>query len=233
MATSQFTENPLDVPRYRDLAYHIALGKTQREAMALSGVRSNETLSRVLRDERVLAFVQRIRKEQMENLDITRDDVLRGFLSAIADAKTLGEPSSQIAGWREIGKFQGQYAPEEVTHKISGRVEHVTRRIRDMPDDRLLDLLDRAEKGEDVIDIEEGEWEDITINEPASSARELSPPTPSSSGSRTSKRTPAAASAKPKQTRKSSARNATSGGSRKPKSGASAKQSASARSTGG
>ena len=152
------THDPLEVPRYRELAFHIATGKTQQEAMELSGVGGHSTLAKVLRHPKVVDFIQRVRAEQMEELNISRDDILRGFLSAIADAKTLGEPMTQIAGWREVGRFQGQYAPEEVNHNIKGTVEHVERRLKHMSTEELLEMNQQLEQGNPVIELEEGEW---------------------------------------------------------------------------
>ena len=168
--SNSMTKDPLEVPRYRELAFHIATGKTQQEAMELSGVGGHSTLAKVLRHPKVIDFIQRIRAEQMEELEISRDDILRGFLSAISDAKTLGEPMTQIAGWREVGKFQGQYAPEEVNHNIKGSVEHVERRLKQMSMEELLAMNQQLEQGNPVIELEDDEWQTAEKPCPTNSA---------------------------------------------------------------
>lgn len=180
MGGVEYTENPLEVPRYREFAARIAAGETQTKAMELSGVKGNSTVAKLLKHPRVLDYIHDQRQQYLEQIDISREDILRGFLSAIADAKQLSDPATQIAGWREIGKFEGQYAPDRKEVNISGSIEHVEKKIESMSTNELMEYMEQIESGDVPIDLqedEEGVWQNPHSQEPesASGATENSP----------------------------------------------------------
>lgn len=236
MAGVQLTDDPLEVPRYREFAQRVAAGETQSQAMANSGIKGNSTIARLLKHPRVLNFIQEQRQQHLEKIDISRDDILRGFLSAIADAKLLSDPNAQIMGWREIGKFEGQYAPEKKEIDVSGTI-NIERKLTSMSTEDLMHYLEKLDSGEaEPIeldeDAEEGVWQQTSSSTPAKNASEPSPPPASPDSqddatdepSKTTSAEPAAASttAKKSASKRSSAsskgRKSSAGGGRRPRS---------------
>jgi hypothetical protein len=74
-------------------------------------------------------------------VDITKDDVVLGYRSAIEDAKLLSDPMAQIAGWREISKMLGYDAPREIKITLSGDVRATRKQIAQLDDASLIELL--------------------------------------------------------------------------------------------
>lgn len=66
-------------------------------------------------------------------LEYTRNDIVAGFRDAIACAATATE---MIAGWREIAKITGAYAPAQVEHK------HSKSDVEQMSDAELADAIE-------------------------------------------------------------------------------------------
>lgn len=80
---------------------------------------ARQIATRLLSKVHIRALVQKKQKETEERLQISRDDVIRGLLKAVDEAKAAGNPQAQISAWREIGKMLGFYnkpvtpAPQE------------------------------------------------------------------------------------------------------------------------
>lgn len=70
----------------------------------------------------------------------TRREVLEGIAEAIDQAKTLADPMAQIAGWREVAKICGYYAPEvkkiELTHQHKRKLSE----LEQLSDQELLEI---------------------------------------------------------------------------------------------
>lgn len=83
-------------------------------------------------------------------LGMTRDKVLQGFLDAIDQAKLISDPATQIAGWREIAKVCGFYAPEVKKIELTGTAKRIADRMASMTDEELLQIT----QAEDVPFVE-------------------------------------------------------------------------------
>lgn len=72
---------------------------------------------------------------------MSRQKVMNGMLEAIEMAKLMAEPASMIAGWREIGKLCGYYAPVEhkVKMDITGNI--VLDKMNSLSDAELLKII--------------------------------------------------------------------------------------------
>jgi hypothetical protein len=83
------------------------------------------------------------RNDAASDAQVTRADVLHGFEEAIDVARSRSNPAAMVAGWREIAKMCGYYAPE----RKEVRVNVVGSALRDelacMSDDELLALVTR------------------------------------------------------------------------------------------
>ncbi len=95
---------------------------------------------RALRNDNVAAEIGARQAVDVARLGLAREDALQGFLDAIDAAKVQANPTAQIAGWREIGKMLGFYAPERQRVELSTDGAAEWRRLEAMSDAQLLAL---------------------------------------------------------------------------------------------
>jgi phage terminase small subunit len=100
-------------------------------------------------DPKVQQALQVRRTEIEKEFSISRSDVLKGIVSAIGDAKLLGDPTAQIGGWREIGRMLGYYEPERHVVQLSDKREEALKQLEDMDMATLMEM-----SGEDVLEAE-------------------------------------------------------------------------------
>jgi hypothetical protein len=72
---------------------------------------------------------------------VTRAAVLHGFQEAIELGRSRADPSAMIAGWREIAKMCGFYAPERKCVELSTAGLAISARLEDMSDAELANLI--------------------------------------------------------------------------------------------
>lgn len=75
-----------------------------------------------------------------ERLAVTRERVLAELEVAINVAREQRNPAAQIAGWREIAKICGYYAPERQRVDLTVNDARWERVLREMPDEELQGL---------------------------------------------------------------------------------------------
>jgi phage terminase small subunit len=102
---------------------------------------------KILERPPVVARLAQLRAEAREKAKFTQDQVLDGLEEAINDAKLAGDPGNQIAGWREIAKILGYYAPETKKVEISHTQMKAQQQLASLPEDELMKLA-----GGSVID---------------------------------------------------------------------------------
>ena len=90
--------------------------------------------------QRELAVQQHLLAEEVE---ITRADVITGIRGAIDRAKLQAEPATEIAGWREIGKILGHYAPEVKKLTLSDEQDKVVRKLETLSTQELLAMVEK------------------------------------------------------------------------------------------
>ena len=79
-------------------------------------------------------------KEAQQALAVTRETVIHELQEAIEIARAQGNPAAMIAGWREIAKICGFYAPEQRKVEMSVTDAGEIRRLERMSDAELLSL---------------------------------------------------------------------------------------------
>lgn len=125
-----------------------ASGLTVKDAMVVAGMKPNDGTGHDLeRTPKITAALAAERAKNAYMLGLTREKVLEGMMEAIDQAKLLADPMSQIAGWKEIAKICGFYAPEVKKIELSAKAKSYLDRLEQMADDELL----RIAEGE-VID---------------------------------------------------------------------------------
>lgn len=86
-------------------------------------------------------------KEKYErDSGMTRKRVIDGLLESIEIAKTLAEPSSMIAGWREVAKIVGYYAPVEVKSTVTHEGKVQLEKLDRLSDAELMELIAQQAK---------------------------------------------------------------------------------------
>ena len=121
----------------------LALGMKHNQACQYAGI-ERSTGSRMKTKPRVKAMLDELMEEARERYNISRDDVIKGLSDAIHDAKILADPNAQIAGWREIGKMLGYYAPEEKKITLTADQQHLRNQLEGMSEEDLLRLADAS-----------------------------------------------------------------------------------------
>lgn len=115
------------------------MGMSHEEAAAYSGL-STGTVRTLFQDERVKAYVAKIRRARERRLNVTREDVVEGMLGAIERAQQLSEPATEIRGWEAIAKLQGLNAPERHVHELPEETREMLEALRAMDDDTIAKL---------------------------------------------------------------------------------------------
>jgi phage terminase small subunit len=77
---------------------------------------------------------------------ITRATVMRGFQEAIEVGRSRADPSAMIAGWREIAKLCGFYAPERKQVELMSTAGlELSAEFEQMSDAELVNLIAAGE----------------------------------------------------------------------------------------
>ena len=129
-------------------------GIDKQDCLTLAGYKGGPSSATEL--EKMPSIKEALSAEYRKNqilLGFTREDVLQGMKTAVDQAVLLSDPTSQIAGWREIGKIIGCYAPEVKKIELSGRGRVLLTQLEQMDDAELLRLADS--------DVLEGEFSQV------------------------------------------------------------------------
>jgi len=122
-------------------------------AARLAGYSMSKSMQkeRLMDNPKVVRAVKHLQGRYENAIVATRKMVLEGFLDAIEQAKLMSDPAVQIAGWREVGKMCGYYAPEIKEVNINHGVKRVIGQLEVMSDDELMKLI---EKDSEIIEAE-------------------------------------------------------------------------------
>ncbi|OOZ34946.1 terminase small subunit [Solemya velesiana gill symbiont] len=89
----------------------------------------------------IRAVIDQKCRETEERLQVQRDDVLRGLLSAFMWAREQGQPMAMIAAMREVGKLLGYYDKPVEKPVLSSDLKELKRQYEAMTDEELLALV--------------------------------------------------------------------------------------------
>lgn len=112
-------------------------GLTTAASARAAGI-SEEEGYRIVHLPHVQAAMADIRNNLATKLEITREDVARGFLDAVRSSANSLE---LIAAWREIGKLLGHYAVEKVEATINVQGTAKLMMLRQLDDKVLLEMV--------------------------------------------------------------------------------------------
>jgi phage terminase small subunit len=93
---------------------------------------------RLLTNANVARVLQARQREDAHRLRVAREDAIAGLLNAIDTAKVQASPMAQIAGWREVAKMLGFYAPHRERASCPHGSAELLEDLESMSDQRLL-----------------------------------------------------------------------------------------------
>ena len=121
-----------------------AKGDSIKAASLRAGYADESVGYRLVKMPNVLALKAKLSAEYAEAGQMTREIVMEGLKEAIDMARLTSEPTAMIAGWREIGKICGYYAPVEHRVKVDVSGNIVLDRMNSMSDAELLKIISQG-----------------------------------------------------------------------------------------
>jgi len=125
-----------------------AEGNSLSIAAQRAGYAADGVAYRLARMPNILALKNQYEKKYERAAQMSRAKVLEGFKDSIAMATLMSEPMTMIAGWREIGKLCGYYAPVETRVKMDVTGNITMDRLTQLSDAELLELIEKKPEGE-------------------------------------------------------------------------------------
>lgn len=119
-----------------------AFGMNKQDSAVAAGY--SDAAKEATRLEQLPIITEALAAERAANARLagyTREDVINGLKRAIDDAVILADPQGQIAGWREIAKICGYYAPEIKQHVLTAGQVAKRGELEVLSDEELLDLI--------------------------------------------------------------------------------------------
>lgn len=95
--------------------------------------------SRALRIPKVAAALQARQAADAARLGLARNDVVKGLLEAVEQAREQGNPMGMIRGWAEISRMMGFLAPARVQVTVSVCADVAIDRLSDQ---ELMKIID-------------------------------------------------------------------------------------------
>lgn len=121
---------------------NILEGASKSDAARAAGSTPNNKYA-LERSKTVQDALASARAELEDISTLRRVDVLEGIMEAIDMGRTLAEPSTMIAGWKEIAKIMGYYAPETKRIELSTDQANVQKKLEMMSDQELMEMLQK------------------------------------------------------------------------------------------
>ena len=96
---------------------------------------------RLLTNDDVAAALAAGEEQIAHDAEINRRKVMEGLQEAIELARSKSDAGAMIAGWREIAKLCGYYAPERHEVRLSANAAALQQELEDLSDEELLKLI--------------------------------------------------------------------------------------------
>jgi terminase small subunit-like protein len=137
----------LSARQQRFVKHYVRLGNASlaaREA-GYAEVGARVTACRLLANPNIQAAVSAERRRYEQDLRITREQVITELRSAIDIARTQGNASAMISGWREIAKICGYYDRRvEVSIHPNVAAQRLIGQLETMSSDELMKIAESS-----------------------------------------------------------------------------------------
>jgi phage terminase small subunit len=131
----------------RIFAEAVVKGNSPMTAARLAGYSQPKAQGgQIMQSKAVQDAIKFLYKKNESVSDMTRKKVMDGMLEAIDMARMQADSGVMVAGWREIGRMCGYYAPEVKKIDINVTTKRVIDRLETMSDDDLLQLVDESSR---------------------------------------------------------------------------------------
>lgn len=119
-----------------------AKGVTRRSAATEAGfdIKHDGTIANLETSAAVALALEQAREAYKKAAKIDRQDVVEGIKEAIEMARTLSDPQGMIAGWRELAKLCGLYAPEVKKIELSMSAHRAKTKYEALSDEELFKI---------------------------------------------------------------------------------------------
>lgn len=132
-------------PQQRAYVDAIMQGKNPVMAARIAGYSQPlSTGGKLLDNPKIKEAIQYLHKRHEKVADVSRKKVMDGFLEAIDMARMQADCTNMIAGWREIGRMCGYYAPETKKIDINITTKRVIDKMETLSDDELLRMIEES-----------------------------------------------------------------------------------------
>ena len=154
MSASSLAKTPdARARRLRAIEAIAVMGMNQREAAAYAGIKP-DTVSKLMQMPQAQRYIKDIQDSNAKKLNVSRERVMEGILSAIDHARMVNEPGTELRGWEQISKMQGFNAPERHIHELSEDTEKFLTEMREMQDEDLY----RLTESQNIIELTEDDY---------------------------------------------------------------------------
>ena len=159
-------DKPLTEQQRLFVRFHVHEQMNMSAAARAAGYKGNVGAAalQLMKVPAVQKAIELAQEEYRMASQMTRKKVIDGFLEAIDMARLQSEPSSMIAGWREIGRVCGLYEPTKTRMEVSVNGSVTLQRLETMSDAELLQLM--HEQPEALPSALEGEFRESEPDEP-------------------------------------------------------------------
>ena len=143
-------DTPSLSPRQQAFVEHYSVHGNASRAAREAGypaASAHTTSNRLLKNEKIRAELAARRAETAQRTALDRDRVIQELRAAVEVARTKGDASAMIAGWREIGRMLGFYEPEVCRIDVNLDGDRLMQHIRAMTDAEVLRLADAGADG--------------------------------------------------------------------------------------
>ena len=136
-------------PRQNQFVLEYALSRNATSAAIKAGYSprtARQTGSDLLSNPYIRSMVARHEAAAAECLDVTRERVLAELEKAIDVAREQRNPAAMIAGWREVARICGYYAPERQRLDVTVEGWRLRSQFEAMTDAELLAVVAGGEQ---------------------------------------------------------------------------------------
>ena len=122
---------------------NLLVGKDPKEAASAAGYAHPAILRNApLKSDAVRQALAEARSELSSAAQITRADVIDGFMEAINIARLAADPTAMIKGWSETAKVLGLYAPEIKKIEMTNNQRRLQNKYEAMTDEELVRIIE-------------------------------------------------------------------------------------------
>lgn len=125
----------------REFVKYWAQGESIMSAGAKAGYAVSETCYRMVRQPNIMAAYQEEKRLYEASCQMSRKQVMEGFLEAIDLARMCEEPGTMVAGWKEVARMCGYYEPVRVQISTSPDAANIEKQMNSMTDNELLEFV--------------------------------------------------------------------------------------------